>query len=127
MQRRMRVLYSFSEPLPMPHVRGVQVAHAVEELAESGVAVDLAYVPHGERSPLEALGNSTPTKVTLLPLSHSWPAPLNHLPPFSRAHSVHFFHARLQRLIAQRSPNAIYVRHLKLAHLLLASRKTEVP
>lgn len=116
----MRLLYAFPEPLPLPRARGVQVAHAVTSLAASGVAVDLAYVPVAGHSPLGPAGVAAAAGVTLLPLSRNWPAPLDRLPPFSRWHSVRFFAGRLRRQIALRRPDALYVRHLKLADLLLA-------
>ncbi len=118
----MRLLYAFPEPLPLPRARGVQVAHAVTSLAAAGVLVDLAYVPVAGQSPLAPAGVDAATGVTLLPLSRNWPAPLDRLPPFSRWHSVRFFAGGLRREIDLRRPDVLYVRHLKLADLLLARR-----
>lgn len=124
----MRLLYAFAEPLPLPRARGLQVGHAVASLAGRGIAVELAYVPVAQQAPL-ATADGTPGNVALLPLSRSWPAPLDRLPPFSRWHSVQFFARRLLREIRQRPPaarpDALYVRHLKLAALLL--RQADLP
>ncbi len=118
----MRLLYAFPEPLPLPRARGVQVAHAVSSLAAAGITIDLAYVPVADQSPLALLGADSFPGVNLLPLSRGWPAPLHRLPPFSRWHSARLFAARLRREIAARRPDALYVRHLKLADLLLTER-----
>ncbi len=116
----MKLLYAFPEPLPLPRARGVQVAHAVASLAAAGIAVDLAYVPVAGQSPLAPTGITAAVGLALLPLSRGWPAPLDRIPPFSRWHSVRWFARRLLREITQRRPDALYVRHLKLAALLLA-------
>ena len=118
----MRLLYAFPEPLPLPRARGVQVAHAVSSLAAAGVAIDLAYVPVDAQSPLAPAGADAVAGVNLVPLSRGWPTPLHRLPPFSRWHSARLFAARLRREIQARRPDALYVRHLKLADLLLAQR-----
>lgn len=116
----MRLLYAFPEPLPLPRARGVQVAHAVGGLVAAGIAVDLAYVPVTGQSPLAPVGIAAADGLRLVPLSRGWPAPLDRIPPFARWHSVRFFTRRLLREIARRRPDALYVRHLKLAALLLA-------
>ncbi len=116
----LRLFYAFPEPLPLPRARGVQVAHAVTSLAAAGVLVDLAYVPVDAQSPLATAGVETAAGITLLPLLRGWPAPLNRLPPFSRWHSARLFAGRLRREIDVRRPDALYVRHLKLADLLLS-------
>ena len=116
----MRLLYAFPEPLPLPRARGVQVAHAVSSLAAAGIAVDLAYVPVTNQSPLAPAGLTAVEGLDLLPLPRNWPAPLDRLPPFSRWHSVRFFARRLEREIERRKPDLVYVRHLKLAALLLS-------
>ena len=116
----MRLLYAFPEPLPLPRARGVQVAHAVSSLVEAGVGVDLAYVPVDGQSPLAPAGLSAIDGLELLPLSRGWPGVLGSIPPFSRWHSGRFFVRRLWGEIAARMPDALYVRHLKLAALLLA-------
>jgi glycosyltransferase involved in cell wall biosynthesis len=118
----LRLLYAFPEPLPLPRARGVQVAHAVASLAAAGVAVGLAHVPVAGASPLAPLGVDSVPGVDLIPLSRGWPAPLHLLPPFSRWHSARFFAARLRDEILARRPDALYVRHLKLADILLAWR-----
>ncbi|CAG0961822.1 hypothetical protein RHDC4_00737 [Rhodocyclaceae bacterium] len=118
----MKLLFAFPEPLPLPRARGVQVAHAVASLAAEGVIVDLAYAPASDsRSPLDPIGRPPPQGLTFVPLSRGWPSPLDRIPPFSRWHSVRFFARRLREEIDRRRPDAIYVRHLKLASLLLAS------
>ena len=116
----MRLLYAFPEPLPLPRARGVQVAHAVGSLVAAGVGVELAYVPVAGQAPLAPAGISAAAGLDLLPLSRGWPAPLDRIPPFAHWHSVRLFTHRLLREIAQRRPDALYVRHLKLAALLLA-------
>lgn len=121
----MRLLYAFPEPLPLPRARGVQVAYAVASFAAAGSAVDLAYVPVADQSPLMPLGVDTCPGVSLIPLSRGWPSPLHALPPFSRWHSVRLFAGRLLREIAKRQPDALYVRHLKLAAFL--SKRSGLP
>lgn len=118
----MRLLYAFPEPLPLPRARGVQVAHAVGSLVASGIVIDLAYVPVAGLAPLAPAGAALAGSPRLVPLSRGWPAPLDRLRPFSRWHSVRLFVHRLWREIAQRKPDALYVRHLKLAALLLSRR-----
>lgn len=118
----MKLLYAFPEPLPLPRARGLQVAHAVASLAGAGMTVDLAYVPVSGAAPLDPIGIEEPVGLARVPLSRGWPFPLDRLPPFSRWHSVRFFARRLFAEIARRRPDAVYVRHLKLAALLLADR-----
>lgn len=124
-ERKLKLLYAFPEPMPLPRARGVQVAHAVTSLAANGVAIDLAYVPVGNQSPLAPADGALPADVALLPLSRGWPAPLDRIPPFSRWHSARFFSARLQQAVKASRPDALYIRHLKLAALLL--RRRELP
>lgn len=95
------------------------MAHAVTSLAEAGLAVDLAYVPVPGGTPLDPIGIGIPPGLAYVPLSRGWPSPLDRIPPFSRWHSVRFFAKRLIPEIVQRAPDAVYVRHLKLAALLL--------
>lgn len=116
----MKLLYAFPEPLPLPRARGVQVAHAVASLAAAGIGVELAYVPVAGQSPLAPAGIAAAAGLDLVPLARGWPAPLDRVPPFSRWHSVRWFTRRLLRELAQRQPDALYIRHLKLAALLLA-------
>ena len=109
----MSVLYAFPEPLPLMRARGVQVAHSVVELARTGLALDLAYVPNGLLHPLTYYGLETPEQLRLTPLSRSLAWPLH------RVHSTRLFLWRLGRRIRQSPPSLLYVRHLKLAALLL--------
>lgn len=118
----MKLLFSFPEPLPLPRARGVQVAHSAASLADAGVMVDLAYAPVSGCSPLDPIGMEPPAGLAFVPISRGWPAPLDRVPPFSRWHSVRFFAHRLRGEIGKRRPDALYVRHLKLASLLLASQ-----
>lgn len=121
----MKLFYAFPEPLPLPRARGVQVAFSITSLAKAGVAVELAYVPVDKQHPLGAAAPGTDVRLT--PISRSWPVPLDRLPPFSRWHSVRWFHSRLQQAMATSAPDAIYVRHLKLADLLLRAGKSIPP
>ena len=98
------------------------MAHAVSSLAGAGLAVDLAYVPVSGGTPLDPIGIGTPSGLAYIPLSRGWPSPLDRIPPFSRWHSVRFFAKRLVPEIVRRAPDAVYVRHLKLAALLLGLR-----
>src|SRR5512146_806265 len=104
----MKLLYAFPEPLPLPRARGLQAVQTVRALAEQQVEVDLCYVP-GAGDPFGACDLSTPEQVTLVPLSRSLPWPL------ARMHSNRIFATRLARRIIARTPDAIMVRHLKLA------------
>ena len=112
----MRLLYAFPEPLPLERARGVQVAHAVAELARLGVEVELAYVPNPPLAPLAYYGVEAPAGLRLTPLARTLPWPL------ARVHSNRLFLWRLERRI-DASPDALlFLRHLKLAALLLQSR-----
>lgn len=117
----MRLLYAFAEPLPIPRARGVQVAHSLDGLAGMGVGITLAYVPVPGKPPLLPTAGSHLSAIGMLPLSRGWPTPFDQIPPFSRWHSVRFFATRLVREIRRQKPEAVYVRHLKLAARLLAS------
>ena len=109
----MTLLYAFPEPLPLDRARGVQVAHTVADLAQLGVAVELAYVPVPSLHPLAFYGLAVPDGLTLTPLSRSLPWPLG------RVHSNRIFLMRLAGHI-DASPRAVlFVRHLKLAAMLL--------
>ena len=108
----MKLLYAFPEPLPLPRARGLQVVNTVRALAEQGIAVDLCHVPGGS-DPFEAGGLARPQNVLLTPLSRSLPWPLDGI------HSNRFFAARLARHMDARRPDAIMVRHLKIAQSLL--------
>jgi glycosyltransferase involved in cell wall biosynthesis len=107
------LLYAFPEPFPLERARGVQVAHAVACLAQLGIPVEFAYVPAGTLPPFEYYGLTVPEKLTLTPLSRSLSWPLG------RVHSNRFFLSKLGARIGA-SPGAIlFVRHLKLAAMLL--------
>ncbi len=109
----MTLLYAFPEPLPLDRARGVQVAHSVADLAKLGMSVELAYVPNGNLNPLTYYGLAVPSGLTLTPLSRSLPW------PFGRMHSNRMFLLRLATRI-KASPHALlFVRHLKLAAMLL--------
>lgn len=112
----MRLLYAFPEPLPLARARGVQVAHSVAELARLGVEVELAYVPNAPLDPLAYYGVEVPAGLRLTPLSRSLPWPL------ARIHSNRLFLWRLERCIAAAPEALLFVRHLKLAAMLLRSR-----
>ena len=109
----MILLYAFPEPLPLERARGVQVAHAVAGLARLGLQVELAYVPNPPLHPLGHYGVDTPAGLTLTPLSRSLPR------PFSRIHSNRLFLWRLERRLVQVPAAILFVRHLKLAAMLL--------
>lgn len=109
----MTLLYAFPEPLPLDRARGVQVAHAVSSLAQLGVAVELAYVPSASSHPLAHYGLAVPSSLTLTPLSRSLPW------PFERVHSNRLFLSRLGGRIAASPRAVLFVRHLKLAVMLL--------
>lgn len=109
----MKLLYAFPEPLPLERARGVQVAHAAAELARAGIAAELAYVPNDALHPLGYYGLDTPAGLALTPLSRSLPR------PFNRIHSNRLFLWRLERRLAQVPDALLFVRHLKLAAMLL--------
>ena len=123
----MKVLYAFPEPLPLERARGVQVAHAVVELARQGLdssfSVELAYVPEGDQHPTRYYGLEPPANLTLTPLSRAPGWPLSRLLP--RLHSNRFFMNRLEQRIAALQATAskerlvVMVRHLKLAAMLI--------
>ena len=115
----MKLLYAFPEPLPLPRARGLQVAHAVSCLTSAGVVVELAHVPAKGRSPFDPLGCASAAGVDTIPLSRSWPAPLDRIPPFRSLHSTRFFASRLWREVDRRRPDILYLRHLKLAALAI--------
>jgi len=114
-----KLLYAFPEPLPLPRARGLQVAHAVSCLTSAGVVVELAHVPAKGRSPFDPLGCASAAGVDTIPLSRSWPAPLDRIPPFRSLHSTRFFASRLWREVDRRRPDILYLRHLKLAALAI--------
>ena len=109
----MNLIYAFPEPLPLERARGVQVAHAVSDLARLGHAVELVYVPNLPLHPLGHYGLEVLPGLTLTPLSRSLPWPL------ARSHSNRLFFWRLHRHLRAALDTVIYVRHLKLAAMLL--------
>jgi glycosyltransferase involved in cell wall biosynthesis len=108
----MRLLYAFPEPLPLPRARGLQVVQTVRALALQNIDVDLCYVP-ADGDPFSVSDIQKPENVVLTPLSRSLPWPLGNI------HSNRFFAARLSRHLTARPFDAIMVRHLKIAQLLL--------
>ena len=112
----MNLLFAFPEPLPLPRARSVQVAWMTDALCAAGVNVTLAHVPSPDGHPLQPIGKPLPARLRLLPLSNRWPF------PFSRWHSVSRFTRQLVRHIDTASPDAIFVRHIKLAYQLLKLR-----
>jgi len=107
-----KLLYAFPEPLPLPRARGLQVVQTVLALAGQQIDVELCYVP-GAGDPFSACDLARPVNVSLVPLSRSLPWPL------AGIHSNRFFAARVARRLAADRTDAIMVRHLKLAHILL--------
>lgn len=128
----MKVLYAFPEPLPLERARGVQVAHAVVELARhgltSGMMVALAYVREDDQHPTRYYGLEPPANLNLTPLSRAPGWPLSWLLP--RMHSNRFFMKRLEQRIAALQTDTerlvVMVRHLKLAAMLI-DRHPELP
>lgn len=112
----MKLLFVFPEPLPLPRARGVQVAWMADALSAAGADVTLAYVPSPEGHPLHPIGKEAASNLALLPVSYHWPF------PFRRWHSVNRFAALLAREIDRIRPDAIFVRHFKLAERLLHLR-----
>ncbi|HTY98344.1 MAG TPA: glycosyltransferase family 4 protein [Rhodocyclaceae bacterium] len=120
----MKILYPFPEPLPMAKARTIQVVRTVSALAGEGVEVVLAYVPvPGIDDIFGRYGLTGPPGVQLVPLSRGLPAPLRGL----GVHSNRLFFWRLSAMLRRmesdgRVPDAVLVRHLKLAHALLSAR-----
>jgi glycosyltransferase involved in cell wall biosynthesis len=116
-----RLLYVFPEPFPLRKARAVQVANTVSALAETSLAVDLAYVPVlGVDDPFEVYGLACPKNVRLVPLSRGLPPPFSRL----RMHSNRLFLWRLRRWFGVQlkrglAPQAVFARHVKLAAALL--------
>ncbi len=112
-ERHAAVIYPFPEPLPMPRARGIQCVNTAVALARLGTAITLCYVPGGE-DPFRSYGLQKPAALRLVPISRSLPWPL------ARIHSNRIFLARLMQEITPELQHAIlFVRHLKLAALLL--------
>jgi len=111
-----KLLFAFPEPLPLPRARGVQVAWMADALCAAGVEVLLASVPSPDGHPLQPIGKPAPARLRLLPTSNRWPF------PFGRWHSVSRFVRQLVRRIDAERPDAIFVRHVKLAYQLLRLR-----
>jgi len=112
----MKLLFAFPEPLPLPRARGVQVAWMAEALCAAGVDVTLASVPSPDGHPLQPIGKPLPARLRLRPTSNRWPF------PFGRWHSVSRFARQLVRQLDAERPDAIFVRHVKLAYQLLRLR-----
>jgi len=119
--KALRLLYVFPEPLPLRKARAVQVINTVRALAQSGLAVDLAFVPvEGVDDPFARYGEPCPTNVRLVPLSRGLPTPLSCL----RMHSNRFFLWRLRAWLKRQSsqgqsPQVAFARHVKLSSAML--------
>jgi glycosyltransferase involved in cell wall biosynthesis len=118
----LRILYLFPEALPLPgKARAVQVIKTVSALCNAGCSVSLAYVPVSTQDPFKYYDQKCPENLTLVPLSRSLPGMLSKLPLKSGA----LFSWRLLRWLSSRTansrPDALYVRHIKLAARLLAA------
>lgn len=110
------LLYVFPEPLPLPRARGVQVAHFVRALAESGIKVTLAYVPSGDSHPFEPIGMAVPESVTLLPLSRGLPWLLQHAGIKShKLFMIRLAHHIKRMLRHGGAPDVVFFRHVKAA------------
>lgn len=109
----MKLVYVFPEPLPLQKARGVQVAWMVTALAKAGVAVDLCHAPSALGTPLDPIDVAAPPGLTLTPVSRALPS------PFKRWSSTALFVRRVVKHIEAQKPDAIFVRHLKTAALLL--------
>lgn len=108
----MRLLYAFPEPLPLPRARGVQAIHAVHSLAAEIDSIDFAFEPvEDQLDPFAAYGLTKPANVRLLPLSRALPWPLSALGGRSQRMFVH----RLGQALRSAAPDAVLVRHIKLA------------
>jgi len=116
-----RLLYVFPEPLPLRKARAVQVINTVEALAQSGLGVDLAFVPvAGASDPFAHYGKQCPKNVRLIPLSRGLPAPFSSM----RMHSNRFFLWRLRKWLKREArygtvPQAVFARHVKLASAMI--------
>ncbi|HEX8962767.1 MAG TPA: glycosyltransferase family 4 protein [Rhodocyclaceae bacterium] len=124
----MHLLYVFPEPLPLPRARGVQVTHFVHALAETGIRVTLASVPvAASPHPFRTIGKELPAAVELLPLQRGLPPPLSKLRMQSNRLFLWRLGRRLERMRAAGDfPDAVLVRHVKLAFGLLR-RFPELP
>lgn len=115
------LLYVFPEPLPLQKARAIQVVQTLHALAQQPLKITLAYVPTpGNASPFAAYGLDLPANLTLLPLSNGLGWPLHRLP----VHSGKLFQQRLLAWLRKgqrtgKGPDAILVRHVKLAARLL--------
>lgn len=109
----MKLLVAFPEPLPLPKARGTQVAWMIDALCREGVDVLLAHEPSPDGHPLSPIGRPLPEQLKLAPTSRRWPL------PGVRWRSVWWFVRRLRPKIAEFQPDAIFVRHIKLAYRLL--------
>jgi glycosyltransferase involved in cell wall biosynthesis len=110
-----KLVYAFPEPLPLPRARGLQAVNTVEALAAAGIEVLLAHAPAEERAsedPFAFYEVPRRTNTRAVGLSRSLPWPL------ARVHSNKLFMSRLARQIEAEGPDAVFVRHIKLARLL---------
>ncbi len=117
----MKVLYVFPEDLPLPHARGVQVAHTLGSLLELGLDVFLAYTPSRPIvDPLDSYGIQGARSLHRLELSRRAPGLLCALP----IKSNRFFNYKIIKWLRKQvhvdaAPDVIMIRHLKTAHALI--------
>jgi len=111
----MKLLYAFPEPLPLPRARGMQAVNTVEALAASGVEVILAHAPADDaaiRDPLAFYEVPRRDNMRAVAISRglAW--------PLARLHSNRLFMRRLAGLVEAEQPDAVFVRHIKIARLM---------
>lgn len=121
---RLKLLYLFPEPLPLPKARGIQVINTLHALAGFPVDVMLAFVPvSGAPDPFAAYGLARPANINLLPLSRGLPWPFGGLKVQSGKLFQHRLAAWLRRArLCDSLPDVVMVRHVKQAKRLLAAR-----
>jgi glycosyltransferase involved in cell wall biosynthesis len=116
------LVYVFPEELPMPKARAIQVLHTLAALDESGVRVSLIYQRGATaESPFASCGLPDPPGVILEPLPGTLPG--------TAWRSGWVFAQRVKGRLREKErlgdrPDAVMVRHIKLAHRLLTSNIT---
>lgn len=116
-----RILYAFPESLPLPHARGIQIAHTLASLLDEDCSVSLAYVSEDpEQDPLSFYGLHPKRSLDLIPLSRHGTGLFHFLP----IQSNRFFNKQLTALINTNNeqfetPDVIMTRHFKTAYALL--------
>lgn len=109
----MRILYAFPERLPFERARSYQAIRTASALAESGVEVVLMHPP-GKVEPFKYYGLRRPDGLSVEQISRALPWPL------SGIDSNFLFCKRvIRRMRDLPAFDAVFVRHLKLAALLL--------